>query len=248
MHTAMHTATLALARARTFEDIAKALMAAGTNAMGANSAAVILLGADGWTVERADTDGHPAIFQEAWRSFPAAGASPLTDAMLERRVLMIPSVETLSARYPHLWTPGDRPYGLLALPLVQNQDLFGGLSLLFRYGDDPGTGAHSSIVKATPDALMGTRLAALAATRVAHTYAVAALEDRVSQLQQALDSRIVIEQAKGALSRDLGVDVEVAFTILRRYARSHNRPLRDVAIEVIQGRLAGRVIMRAMHP
>lgn len=55
------------------------------------------------------------------------------------------------------------------------------------------------------------------------------------QLQHALDSRIVIEQAKGVVAERLGVHPEQAFDILRGYARSHNRRLHDVAAEVIDG-------------
>jgi GAF domain-containing protein len=53
------------------------------------------------------------------------------------------------------------------------------------------------------------------------------------QLQHALDSRIVIEQAKGILAERRQIDPEAAFDILRGYARSHNRVLHDVAAQVI---------------
>lgn len=49
------------------------------------------------------------------------------------------------------------------------------------------------------------------------------------QLQGALDSRIVIEQAKGAIVQARGVSVDEAFTLIRGYSRSHNLRLSDVA-------------------
>jgi GAF domain-containing protein len=62
------------------------------------------------------------------------------------------------------------------------------------------------------------------------------------QLQHALNSRIAIEQAKGILAERTKVDVDEAFSLLRRYARNHNRPLSDVARDVIDGTLATEAI------
>jgi GAF domain-containing protein len=49
------------------------------------------------------------------------------------------------------------------------------------------------------------------------------------QLQAALNSRVVIEQAKGGIAQAHGVSVDQAFTMIRTYARSHNRRLGDIA-------------------
>lgn len=64
-----------------------------------------------------------------------------------------------------------------------------------------------------------------------------ALEAHVlsDQLNQALNSRIVIEQAKGMISEREHVDMERAFTRLRRHARNHNRRLVDVADDIVRG-------------
>jgi AmiR/NasT family two-component response regulator len=58
-----------------------------------------------------------------------------------------------------------------------------------------------------------------------------------SQVQHALDSPIVIEQAKGALARSNDIDVSEALERLRRYARSNNGRLHDVATDVVAGTL-----------
>jgi GAF domain-containing protein len=55
------------------------------------------------------------------------------------------------------------------------------------------------------------------------------------QLQTALSSRIVIEQAKGILAERLHVDIDQAFALLRRGARSHNRRLSDLAYAIVAG-------------
>ncbi len=54
------------------------------------------------------------------------------------------------------------------------------------------------------------------------------------QLQEALDSRVIIEQAKGILAAERGISVDEAFEFLRRHARSHGAPLRAVADAVVK--------------
>jgi GAF domain-containing protein len=53
------------------------------------------------------------------------------------------------------------------------------------------------------------------------------------QLQYALDSRIVIEQAKGAAAQQLDIEMDQAFEALRQYSRRHNRRLIDVATDIV---------------
>jgi GAF domain-containing protein len=57
------------------------------------------------------------------------------------------------------------------------------------------------------------------------------------QLQRALDSRVLIEQAKGVLAALLKTSMDDAFSILRTYARERNLPLRQVAEDVVARRL-----------
>ncbi len=57
------------------------------------------------------------------------------------------------------------------------------------------------------------------------------------QLNHALNSRVVIEQAKGMVAERDGLDTEQSFRRLRSYARSHNLRLVDVACSVIDGSL-----------
>ena len=58
------------------------------------------------------------------------------------------------------------------------------------------------------------------------------------QLQHALNSRVVIEQAKGVLAERLAVDMDTAFEALRQYARSHNLKLTETAHAVTRGDIA----------
>ncbi len=53
------------------------------------------------------------------------------------------------------------------------------------------------------------------------------------QLQGALNSRIIIEQAKGAVAQAHGIDVDEAFVMIRAFARRHNRRLTDLAQAIV---------------
>jgi GAF domain-containing protein len=72
----------------------------------------------------------------------------------------------------------------------------------------------------------------------------AALEGQLvnEQLQHALNSRIVLEQAKGIVGEREGLTMEQAFTRLRNHARNHNLRLADVARDVIAGTLAASAL------
>ncbi len=61
----------------------------------------------------------------------------------------------------------------------------------------------------------------------------ATLARRCAQLQEALESRIVIEQAKGVLAERYRLEPDRAFEVLRRAARTHRLPLRDLAARVV---------------
>jgi ANTAR domain-containing protein len=66
---------------------------------------------------------------------------------------------------------------------------------------------------------------------------IAALAEENAQLQHALDSRVVIEQAKGVLSERFGTDVVEAFELLRRAARDNRVRLHDLASRVVSSRV-----------
>jgi ANTAR domain len=58
-------------------------------------------------------------------------------------------------------------------------------------------------------------------------------QERAEQLQRALDSRIVIEQAKGILGERFGLGIEGGFGLLRQAARRHRTKLQALARAVV---------------
>jgi hypothetical protein len=62
----------------------------------------------------------------------------------------------------------------------------------------------------------------------------------IDQLNEALVSRIIIEQAKGKISESAGMDMELAFQRLRNHARNHNLRLTEVSRAVADGTLSVR--------
>jgi GAF domain-containing protein len=68
-----------------------------------------------------------------------------------------------------------------------------------------------------------------------------------AQLESALASRIVIEQAKGLVAERINVTMDAAFDLLRTYARKQNRPMRKVALEMIDGIISTDVLTQSEH-
>jgi PAS domain S-box-containing protein len=87
-------------------------------------------------------------------------------------------------------------------------------------------------------ALQGVELTARAASSLLDdAHRAAAAETLAAQLQTALTSRIVIEQAKGKLAERLRCEPDDAFELLRRRARSENQRLHDVAASIVRGEI-----------
>ena len=85
------------------------------------------------------------------------------------------------------------------------------------------------------DLYAGQALADVATIGVVQDRAIRHAHQRSEQLQIALDSRVLIEQAKGVLAERRAVDLGVAFEMLRRHARNNSVSIREVCRDVIEG-------------
>jgi transcriptional regulator with GAF, ATPase, and Fis domain len=106
-----------------------------------------------------------------------------------------------------------------ALPMRLRDTVLGGLGL---FGTAVGALGED-------DLQLGQALADVSSLAIVQATEATDQETLNRQLQGALDSRIVVEQAKGILSERAGLDMEQAFNQLRRFSRDHNRRLSEVA-------------------
>jgi len=112
-----------------------------------------------------------------------------------------------------------------AVPMRLRSDVIGALNL---FDADPG--ALDSGKLRTGQALADVATIGLLQQRAIHQRDVL-----TEQLQTALNTRVLIEQAKGVLAERLGLPVDQAFTILRSAARSRNRRLSELAHAIVDG-------------
>lgn len=112
-----------------------------------------------------------------------------------------------------------------AFPLKLRGDCIGALNLYRR----------SMGVFRDDDVRLAQAFADVAAIGILQQRTVAAAEERAEQLQHALHSRVIIEQAKGVLAQRHGVTTDRAFDTLRRYARRNGLKVRDVSQQVVDG-------------
>lgn len=120
----------------------------------------------------------------------------------------------------------DRGYGwVCGIPLRHGGEIIGAMNL-FREKDAPLNDDDVRLAQALADVATVGLLQRREATHA---------RKQAKQLQDALDSRVLIEQAKGVLAERLDITPDEAFQAIRRQARNTNRKLHDLAREVVDG-------------
>ncbi|MGW3104321.1 GAF and ANTAR domain-containing protein [Streptomyces sp. NPDC001100] len=186
--------------------------------LGVSAAGVMLADRDGQLRVMAASDEQARLL-ELFQLQNDEG--PCLEAFRSGAPVIAPDLGAEGVRWPRFAEAAQRSgfSAVHALPMRLRDEAVGVLNL---FRADPGS--FDSAVASVAQALADVATINLLQQRVVHRSMV--LNE---QLQTALNSRILIEQAKGKLAERRSVDMEQAFTILRGYARSHNRRLSDLA-------------------
>jgi GAF domain-containing protein len=154
---------------------------------------------------------------------------PCTESLESGEQVLVPDLAATADRYPQ-FTPRALEAGVRsihALPLTIRGETIGSMDLIALETMDLDAGQL-----AVAQLLGDVTVSYLANGRV-----LAEKTALAEQLQQALDSRVLIEQAKGVIAERRKVQVNEAFETIRRYARSNQLKLRDVAAAIVRGDL-----------
>jgi GAF domain-containing protein len=153
---------------------------------------------------------------------------PWRDCLHTGEQIAAPDLTEEHGRWPR-YVAAARRAGYAAthtVPLRRREELVGALTL---FRASPG-----ELEK--PDARLAQAMADIATIGILGTRALRTQQALVGQLQHALNSRVVIEQAKGVLAERLGINLPAAFSALRDYARSHNARVSELALSIVDGK------------
>ena len=154
------------------------------------------------------------------------GVGPCLDAFRHQRVYRIESTAD-DENWPH-FSQAALEHGIqstISLPLGVRGNGIGALNLYSReraaFSDEGEE--------------VGMMFASQASVALANAQLYSSAYRMTQQLQEALTSRAVIDQAKGILMREHGVGADEAFEVLRRSSQRENRKLRDLAQDLVDG-------------
>lgn len=159
---------------------------------------------------------------------------PCVDAFRTGVAVQSESTDDANSRWPK-FGPRAQDVGfqsMAALPMRLRTNVIGALNL-FSTDGAPLSPEDQVVVQALAD---------IATIGILQERALSDNQIVTSQLQLALASRVVIEQAKGIVAEHNHISVDDAFELVRGYAHNHNRMLRQTANEIINGNLAAEAL------
>jgi GAF domain-containing protein len=198
------------------------LVSRSADIFGAADAGILLPAADGTLEVVASTSERSQLIGLLQLG---ADQGPCLDAYRTGESVTVDDIEAIRRRWPRFaQDAGHLGYRWMhAMPLRLRDEIIGSLNL---FGDAPGA-------LSAEDATAARGLADIATIGILHERAFRESDVARKQLQHALDSRVIIEQAKGVLAHTHKIDMDQAFHVLRGQARSSRRPLSDIAREIV---------------
>lgn len=156
-----------------------------------------------------------------------AGEGPCVEAVTSGSVVSVETEDEMYDRWPTFAAAaaGSGYISVHAIPLRLRGQIIGSLNL---FRDHEGALNETDATAAQALADVAT-ISVLQERTIHHSSAIR------DQLQRALDTRIVIEQAKGVIAHTHGLDMDAAFRLIRHHARSTQTPMADIAAGVIDG-------------
>lgn len=183
----------------------------------------LLVRAPGGALELLSATSHAAVELELYQAQVDEG--PCVDLLDTAEAIHAVGADTIEQRWPTVG-PAIVQAGFSAVhayPLSWREGVLGGLNL-FRHEASASDDQQDATARSFAD--MAT-LVLVQPDRPEH-------DDVAARLARALDGRVVIEQAKGVLAHQLGVDMESAYTALVDRAAQNGRPLTAMADAVVQ--------------
>lgn len=156
-----------------------------------------------------------------------ADVGPCLDAYRAGQAVYVEDLAADAARWP-VFAERAAEYdfrAIVALPLRLRTERVGALNLFL---GNPGPMAPA-------DVSVGQALADVATIGILHQRVLSRSELVNQQLQTALNTRLIIEQAKGVIAERGRLDMDRAFNLLRSHARRTNTRLADLARDVVNG-------------
>ncbi len=152
---------------------------------------------------------------------------PCPECFRTGKLIVVGDLTTVTERWPSFAGEAIRSgfASVYALPMRLRSEVIGAFNLF-----DTRTGTLDA-----ETIRLGQALADVATIGLLQERAIRRRETLAEQLQSALNSRIVIEQAKGVIAERRGLDMDRSFEVLRQAARTANRRLSDLARAVIDG-------------
>jgi len=165
------------------------------------------------------------LFAQLERLQESEGEGPCVEAFRTGEPVLVPRLTSEAARWPR-YVEQATASGVLAVAAIpmRNSDQVGVLDL---YDDKVHEWSGEEVATAAV-------FADVAAAYLLHASKLEQERRTVEQLQHALSSRIIIEQAKGILAAEYQISVDQAFQRLRRHANDHNATLHSVAGAVVE--------------